>query len=95
MAFDPRRLLLLVVADRAGGVLHGREDPVVGGAHPFPLVLRLRRIHEVQRTGRGLAQIRTQPIQNRECNKLDKVSQRFNSFVAQLGQSPSLLLRWS
>ena len=64
MAVDPRRVLLLAVPDRPGDILHRREDRVVGGADPLPLVRRIRRIHEVQRTRRGLAQIRTQTIQN-------------------------------
>jgi hypothetical protein len=57
VASDPRRLLLQRLPGRVGGLLPGRAHLLVRGAHPLPLVLCLRIIHEVQRARRGLAEV--------------------------------------
>ena len=53
LAADPRHRLLLHRPPPSRPLLRGRQDLLVGGSRPLPLVRRLRSLHEVQRGRRG------------------------------------------
>ena len=68
MALDSGRLLLLRFPRGARRLLRRSVHLLVRGAHPLPVVRRLRRIHEVQRACRGFPSL---PLQTAENSKLN------------------------
>ena len=64
VALDSGRLLLLRFPRGARRLLRRSVHLLVRGAHPLPVVRRLRRIHEVQRACRGFPSLPFQTAEN-------------------------------